>query len=99
MPPPASTRWCCCGRSNRRNRAETLGYYVWDFGGQQIYHATHQFFLTKSSLYVLVESGNCTLCQLGRTIRTTGAKAGSPRARSTSDRSGFGDLAVNSVQT
>jgi GTPase SAR1 family protein len=23
---------------------------VWDFGGQQIYHATHQFFLTKSSL-------------------------------------------------
>ncbi len=28
---------------------------VWDFGGQQIYHATHQFFLTKSSLYVLVD--------------------------------------------
>ncbi|MFO0940479.1 MAG: COR domain-containing protein [Pirellulales bacterium] len=28
---------------------------VWDFGGQHIYHATHQFFLTKSSLYVLVD--------------------------------------------
>jgi internalin A len=28
---------------------------VWDFGGQQVYHATHQFFLTKSSLYVLVD--------------------------------------------
>ncbi|WP_284616388.1 COR domain-containing protein [Aquabacterium humicola] len=28
---------------------------VWDFGGQQIYHSTHQFFLTKSSLYVLVD--------------------------------------------
>ena len=28
---------------------------VWDFGGQQIYHATHQFFLTKSSLYILVD--------------------------------------------
>ncbi|MBE9155944.1 leucine-rich repeat domain-containing protein [Nodosilinea sp. LEGE 06152] len=27
---------------------------VWDFGGQEIYHATHQFFLTKRSLYVLV---------------------------------------------
>ena len=27
---------------------------IWDFGGQQIYHATHQFFLTKRSLYVLV---------------------------------------------
>ncbi|QUY40769.1 COR domain-containing protein [Acaryochloris marina] len=28
---------------------------AWDFGGQQIYHATHQFFLTKRSLYVLVD--------------------------------------------
>ena len=28
---------------------------VWDFGGQQIYHATHQFFLTHRSLYILVD--------------------------------------------
>ena len=27
---------------------------VWDFGGQEIYHATHRFFLSKRSLYVLV---------------------------------------------
>ena len=27
---------------------------IWDFGGQEIYHATHQFFLTKRSTYVLV---------------------------------------------
>lgn len=27
---------------------------IWDFGGQAIYHATHQFFLTKRSLYILV---------------------------------------------
>jgi len=27
---------------------------VWDFGGQEIYHSTHQFFLTKRSLYLLV---------------------------------------------
>ncbi|WP_133512972.1 COR domain-containing protein [Candidatus Thiosymbion oneisti] len=27
----------------------------WDFGGQQIYHATHQFFLTRRSLYLLVD--------------------------------------------
>jgi Leucine-rich repeat (LRR) protein/GTPase SAR1 family protein len=27
---------------------------IWDFGGQDIYHATHQFFLTKRSLYLLV---------------------------------------------
>jgi internalin A len=27
---------------------------IWDFGGQEIYHQTHQFFLTKRSLYILV---------------------------------------------
>jgi internalin A len=27
---------------------------IWDFGGQEIYHTTHQFFLTKRSLYALV---------------------------------------------
>jgi internalin A len=27
---------------------------IWDFGGQEIYHATHQFFLTKRSFYILV---------------------------------------------
>ncbi|MBR8839795.1 MAG: leucine-rich repeat domain-containing protein [Stigonema ocellatum SAG 48.90 = DSM 106950] len=27
---------------------------IWDFGGQEIYHETHQFFLTKRSLYALV---------------------------------------------
>jgi hypothetical protein len=27
---------------------------IWDFGGQESYHATHQFFLTKRSLYALV---------------------------------------------
>ncbi len=27
---------------------------IWDFGGQEIYHSTHQFFLTKRSVYLLV---------------------------------------------
>jgi internalin A len=27
---------------------------IWDFGGQEIYHSTHQFFLTKRSIYILV---------------------------------------------
>ena len=27
---------------------------IWDFGGQEIYHQTHQFFLTKRSLYALM---------------------------------------------
>ncbi len=33
---------------------KTFRVNLWDFGGQEIYHATHQFFLTKRSLYVLV---------------------------------------------
>lgn len=28
--------------------------HVWDFGGQEIMHATHQFFFSKRSLYILV---------------------------------------------
>jgi GTPase SAR1 family protein/Leucine-rich repeat (LRR) protein len=27
---------------------------IWDFGGQEIYHATHQFFLTRRSVYLLL---------------------------------------------
>lgn len=27
---------------------------MWDFGGQEIYHATHKLFLTRRSLYILV---------------------------------------------
>lgn len=29
-------------------------FNVWDFGGQEIYHSTHQFFLTKRSLYLFI---------------------------------------------
>jgi hypothetical protein len=32
----------------------TMQLNAWDFGGQEIYHATHQFFLTERSLFVLV---------------------------------------------
>ncbi|MDM8524007.1 COR domain-containing protein [Desulfococcaceae bacterium HSG8] len=36
------------------NDSETrMTLNVWDFGGQEIYHATHQFFLTQRSLYIL----------------------------------------------
>ncbi len=31
--------------------------HIWDFGGQEIMHATHQFFLTQRSLYLLVLAG------------------------------------------
>jgi GTPase SAR1 family protein len=29
---------------------------LWDFGGQEIYHSTHQYFLTKKSLYIFLWS-------------------------------------------
>jgi internalin A len=32
----------------------SINLNTWDFGGQHIYHATHQFFLTKRSLYLVV---------------------------------------------
>lgn len=34
--------------------AVRLRLHVWDFGGQEIMHATHQFFLTERALYVIV---------------------------------------------
>ncbi|MBF0466451.1 MAG: TIR domain-containing protein [Nitrospirae bacterium] len=37
-----------------QNGGNEITLNVWDFGGQEIYHATHQFFLTKRSVYMLV---------------------------------------------
>ncbi|MCI5224507.1 MAG: GTP-binding protein, partial [Candidatus Electrothrix sp. AR4] len=37
--------------------SQPLKVNIWDFGGQDIMHATHQFFLSKRSLYVLVLDG------------------------------------------
>ncbi len=36
------------------SNGKTFAVNIWDFGGQEIYHATHQYFLTKRSLYALV---------------------------------------------
>ena len=36
---------------------------AWDFGGQEILHATHQFFLTERSLYILVLEPRSGLAQ------------------------------------
>ena len=41
--------WSCA--LNRKNKATI---HIWDFGGQDIMHATHQFFLTARTLYLLV---------------------------------------------
>ena len=38
-------------------KVEDIQVHFWDFGGQEIMHATHQFFLSKRSLYILVLDG------------------------------------------
>ncbi|HEV3384123.1 MAG TPA: COR domain-containing protein, partial [Gemmata sp.] len=37
--------------------SENILVHFWDFGGQEIMHATHQFFLSRRSLYILVLDG------------------------------------------
>ena len=39
------------------NEKDDVRLNVWDFGGQEIMHATHQFFLTQRSVYLLVLNG------------------------------------------
>ena len=40
-----------------RGQGADVKAHLWDFGGQEIMHATHQFFLSERSLYVLVLDG------------------------------------------
>src|SRR5687767_9263893 len=40
--------------SEVKGEGEPVKLNIWDFGGQEIQHSTHQFFLTKRSLYLLV---------------------------------------------
>lgn len=40
--------------SSRYEIKKTIKTNLWDFGGQEIYHSTHQFFLTKRSIYIFV---------------------------------------------
>jgi internalin A len=37
-----------------KGEGEAVKLNIWDFGGQEIQHSTHQFFLTTRSLYLLV---------------------------------------------
>jgi internalin A len=41
--------WAC-----ELNKTNTITVHIWDFGGQEMMHATHQFFLTERSLYLMV---------------------------------------------
>ncbi|WP_133510632.1 COR domain-containing protein [Candidatus Thiosymbion oneisti] len=40
--------------SQASEQAQEMSANIWDFGGQEIQYATHQFFLTPNALYVLV---------------------------------------------
>jgi internalin A len=48
------TQWQVPGRPGDGAKPATIRLNIWDFGGQEIMHATHQFFLTKRSLYIVV---------------------------------------------
>ena len=51
---------------------------IWDFGGQEIYHATHQFFLSERAVYVLVtdsRQGNTDFYFWLNAIRLHGAQS------------------------
>ncbi len=39
---------------NQEEDEHRIRLNAWDFGGQEIYHSTHQFFLTKRSIYLFV---------------------------------------------
>jgi internalin A len=39
------------------NTTENVHLHLWDFGGQEFVHATHRFFLTDRTLYLLVLNG------------------------------------------
>ncbi len=41
-------------------RGEDLKVHFWDFGGQEIMHATHKFFMTEGCVYVIVTNGRKT---------------------------------------
>ncbi len=47
-------KWQVPARKDETAKDGEIRLNVWDFGGQEIMHATHQFFLTKRSLYLLV---------------------------------------------
>ncbi len=40
----------------RLKNGKEMRLNIWDFGGQEILHATHQFFLTKRSVYILLDN-------------------------------------------
>jgi internalin A len=53
-------QWSVDSQSEIENQKSEIKLNIWDFGGQEIMHATHQFFLTKRSLYLLALDARLT---------------------------------------
>ncbi|MEQ9316455.1 MAG: COR domain-containing protein, partial [Henriciella sp.] len=53
----AQTQGIDIGRLTCKSDAGPFRLNVWDFGGQEIMHSTHQFFFSRRSLYILVLDG------------------------------------------
>ncbi len=52
--------WMITSHLEPNIRKSKIRLNIWDFGGQEIMHATHQFFLTRRSLYILVLDSRLT---------------------------------------
>lgn len=51
---PVTTEGITVGRWITKGSKQQYILNIWDFGGQEIYHATHQYFLTEKSVYLFV---------------------------------------------
>jgi internalin A len=56
----AINHWRVASQFVVENQESQIQLNIWDFGGQEIMHATHQFFLTRRSLYMLVLDARLT---------------------------------------
>ena len=54
------TQWQVSNKSKNKNQQSKIQLNIWDFGGQEIMHSTHQFFLTTRSIYLLVLDNRLT---------------------------------------
>ena len=58
-----------CPLPFQMNEEQEFVMHTWDFGGQDIYQSTHQFFFTKRSLYVLVDDASRDDTRLAQWLR------------------------------
>jgi small GTP-binding protein len=60
-----------------QDKSLTMRLLTWDFGGQQIYNATHQFFLTRRSVYILCWNArqDTDQCRIDYWLRTINSLA------------------------